>query len=176
MCEHLGSYRTALYNAAVLCKIASEHCNAACLGIGLLNGSYDVVVTVYGCGDVLPDGLTRYCKAVCVEKPLLVKLLHYSPYAACLLQILHIGVAGGGKVTQVGCLCTYLIGNVKVYLYAALVGNGREMEHTVGGAAQRHIHRKGVHYGIVGHDVQGTDVLPPQLHYLHTCLLCKAQA
>ena len=53
------------------------------------------------------------------------------------------------------------------------MGDGRKMQHTVGGAAQSHIYSQGVQERFLCHNVTGTDILFPQLHDLHACVLRK---
>ena len=94
-----------------------------------------------------------------VQQALFGKLRHDGVDAARLLQILHVGVPGGGQMAQVGGLGGDLVGHVQIQLDAALMGDGGQMEHGVGGAAQRHVHGLGVVEGGGGHDVTGLDVL-----------------
>ena len=68
-----------------------------------------------------------------------------------------------------------VVGHIQVQLDAALVGDGGQMEHSVGGAAQRHIHRLGIVEGGGGHDVPGLNVFFHQFHDLHTRVLGQPQ-
>ena len=97
----------------------------------------------------------------------------YTPPAP--VQVLHIGVPGGGQVAQVGGLGGDLVGHIQGQLDAALVGDGGQVEHGVGGAAQGHVHRLGVVEGGGGHDVPGPDVLLHQFHDLHARVLGQPQ-
>ena len=76
-------------------------------------------------------------------------------------------------MAEVRGLGTHLIGDLHIQIHICLMGDGRQMQHAVGGAAKGHIYGQGVQERFFCHDVPGTDVLPPQLHDLHTCVLCK---
>ena len=67
------------------------------------------------------------------------------------------------------------VGHVEGQLDAALVGDGGQVEHGVGRAAQGHVDGLGVVEGGAGHDVPGPDVLFHQLHDLHARVLGQAQ-
>ena len=77
------------------------------------------------------------------------------------------------KVAEVRSLCAYLVSHVKVDIYAAFVGDSREMEHTVCGTSKSHICCKSVLKSLLCHDIERTDILSVEFHYLHTCLLSK---
>ena len=79
-------------------------------------------------------------------------------------------------MAEVGSAGVEVVDVVQVDLNAALVGDGREMEHGVGGAAQGHIHDLCIVEGGLGHNVTGPNVLFQQLHHLHTCLLGQPDA
>ena len=79
-------------------------------------------------------------------------------------------------MAQVGGLGADLVDHVQVQLHPGLVGDGGQVEHGVGGAAQGHVHRLRVVEGGGGHDIPGTDVLLDQLHDLHARVLGQAQA
>ena len=50
------------------------------------------------------------------------------------------------------------------------------MEHTVGGATQRHIHGQGVHECLFCHNIAGADILADKLHNRHTRVLGQLNA
>ena len=56
---------------------------------------------------------------------------------------------------------------------AALVRDGRQVQHGVGGAAERHVHGERVAERVLGHDVTRLDVLFEQLHNFHACLFAE---
>ena len=55
------------------------------------------------------------------------------------------------------------------------MGDGGQVQHGVGGAAQSHVHRLRVAEGGLGHNVPGTDVFFDQLHDLHAGVLGQPQ-
>ena len=59
---------------------------------------------------------------------------------------------------------------------AGLPGDGRDVEHGVGGAAQGHVHRHGVDEGLQGGDVPGQDLAVHHVHDLEAGFLGQADA
>ena len=76
-------------------------------------------------------------------------------------------------MAQVGGLCGKLICYIKVKLHACLMSYSRQMQHGIGGAAQRHIYGKCVHECLLRHDIAGSYILLYQFHYLHSGVLCQ---
>ena len=74
-------------------------------------------------------------------------------------------------MAEIGGLGADLVGKLQIQIHAAFVGNGRKVQHTVGGAPQSHIHRQRIQKSIFGHDVPGADVLPYQVHHRHPGVL-----
>ena len=76
-------------------------------------------------------------------------------------------------MAEIRSFCAYLVGNVEVDFYSALVRNGREMKHTVGRTADSHVNRESVHKCFAGHDVARADTLLNHIHNRHTRLFGK---
>ena len=125
--------------------------------------------------DVLRHGLAGAGDEVSLDESGVRQLLHHRIDAASPLQILHKRGTRRGQMTQVGGSGIELVHMCKINVNAAFMGNGRQVQHGIGGAAQRHVHDLGIVEGVLGHDITGTDVLAEQLHHLHACLLGKAQ-
>ena len=174
--HHLGGHGGALDHAALGGQVALEHGDAAVLGVGVVDGADDVRIPVLHPLQVLGHGPAGDRQHGGVQQALFRQLLHDGVHAAGALQILHEGVPGGGQVAQVGGLGGDRVGHVQIQLDAALVGDGGQVEHGVGGAAQGHVHRLGVVEGGGGHDVPGLDVPLDQLHDLHARVLGQPQA
>ena len=68
------------------------------------------------------------------------------------------------------------IGDVHVELHPGLMGNGRQVQHAVGGAAKGHVHGQGVHKCLLGHDIPGPDIPAVHLHNLHARVLRQLNA
>src|SRR5699024_3283605 len=64
----------------------------------------------------------------------------------------------------------------QVHGNARLVGDGQQVQHTVGAAAQGHVGGQGVFKGGGGEDIPGAEVLLHQLHHLHARVLCQLGA
>ena len=81
-----------------------------------------------------------------------------------------------GQLAQVGRNGAYGVDVRKAEGHARLVGHGGQMQRGIGGAAQRHIHRKRVAHGLGVEDVQRAQVLPVQFHHLRARFLGQADA
>ena len=79
-------------------------------------------------------------------------------------------------MAKVRCFFADLIGDIKVDFHAALVSDRRQMQHTVGRTAQRHIHRQRIHQSLFGHNVTGTDIFLKQFHDRHARMFGKLNA
>ena len=175
MDHHLGGYGGLLHHAAVGGQVALEHRDAAGLGVGVVDGADDVGIAVDHTLQILGHRLAGAGHQAGVQQAGLCQLGHNGVHAAGPLQVLHIGISRRGQVTQVGRLQGDLIGHVEGQLDAALVGNGGQVKHSVGGAAQGHVHRLRVVEGGLGHNVPGADVLLHQFHDLHARVLGQAE-
>ena len=58
-----------------------------------------------------------------------------------------------------------LVCYLHVDLHARLVSDGRNMKHRICGAAQGHIHCKGIHESFLRHDIPGTYIFPVHFHH-----------
>ncbi len=174
--QHLLGYGTALYHAAIRCQVALEDSNTAGFAVRLVDGADDVSVLVDTSLDVFRHGLSCNGHHVSVKQVLLGQLVQYRINAASLVQILHVCVTCRSQVADVRGACADLVDHIQVDLDAAFIGNCRQVEHAVGGAAQRHICGQCVLESVCGHDVTGTDVFAVHIHNCHTSLLCQLDA
>ena len=69
-----------------------------------------------------------------------------------------------------------LVCKLHVQIDAALVGDGRQMEHGVRRAPKGHVDGEGVLEGLLGHDVSRADVVLEAVHDLIACFFCKADS
>ena len=76
-------------------------------------------------------------------------------------------------MTKIRSFSTDLISHIKIDLDSALIGDGRQMKHTVSGTAQSHIGSKSVPESFFSHDIQRTDILSYKLHNSHSGFLGK---
>ena len=79
------------------------------------------------------------------------------------------------QMTQVRGLLTDTICKINLKIHSDLMGDRRKMQHTVGGAAQRHIYCQCVEDGIFCHNIAWSDVFSNQFHHLHARMFCKLQ-
>ena len=70
----------------------------------------------------------------------------------------------------------HFVDDVRIDRHARFVGNGRQMEHGVGAAAQRHIDGQRVVKGRFCHDIEGADILFDHFHDLHARVLRQTQS
>ena len=171
--QHFGKHRAALDHAALRSQIAPEHGDAAGGGVGILHGADDGGVVIDGIYNVFTQRLAGDRHDGGVQQILLGQLFQHRVHAAGGVQVLHIGGAGGGQMAQVRGHCADFVSHVQIEVHAALIGDGGQVEHGVGGAAQGHVSSQGVADGGGGHDVPGPDVAAHQFHNLHTGVLGK---
>ena len=75
------------------------------------------------------------------------------------------------QMAEIWCLRTDLVCQLQVQFYACFMGDGRQMEHTVGAASQCHIHSQCIQKCLFGHDVSRADIFFKKLHNFHSCML-----
>ena len=175
MHEHLVTYSRAFHYAAVRRQVSFQHGKSACLGIRIVDRPYDFRIFIFTARDVLAHCLPGDCHAVCVEKSFLVQLIHDRVHAARLVEVFDICMPCRSEMAEVRGFLTDRIREVDLKVHADLMGDRREMEHTVRGTAQSHIHGQRVEDRVLCHDIPRPDVLPYQLHDLHTRMFCELQ-
>ena len=173
MHKHFRRHCAALYDTAVGGEVASKHCNAARFAVRIVHGTDDICVTVHRVFNVFTQRFARAGHDRCVEQVEFCQLFEHGINAARLVQILHIGVTRGGKVAEIRRFFADFVCHVKIKFHAALIGDGRQVQHAVGGAAQSHVGGQGIFNSALRHNVTGTDVFPDQLHHLHSGVLRK---
>ena len=176
MHHHFLSDGALFDHAAVGGQIAFEYGNAAGCGIGVIDGADQFGIAVNDAGEVFSDGFAGAGRQRGVEQIGLGQLGHDGVYAAGPVEIFHESVTGGRQVTQVRSPGADLVGHIEGQCNAAFVGNGGQMEHGVGGAAQSHVDGFGVVESGLGHNIPGTDVLFHQFHDLHAGVFGQTQA
>ena len=80
-----------------------------------------------------------------IQQVLLIQLIHDRVYAAGLVQVFHVGRACRRQMAEVRGPCADFIGDVHIQVHTGLMGDGRQMQHTVGGASKGHIYGQGIH-------------------------------
>ncbi len=176
MDKHFLHHGRALHHTSVWCEIALKHRKTAGGGIRIVNRTNYLRISINCMRYIFPYRLTCYSHTVRMKEPLLIQLRHHRIDAARLVKILHIGWACRRKVTQVRCLLTDTICKINLKIHANLMGNGRKMEHTVGRAAKGHVYGQCIQNCLLCHNIPWTEVLLPQFHNLHACLLGKTDS
>ena len=85
-------------------------------------------------------------------------------------------VAGGAQGAEVRGAGGDFVEQVQGQVDPGLPGDGRDVQHGVGGAAQGHVHRHGVYEGLQGGDLPGQELVVDHVHDLEAGLFGQADA
>ena len=176
MNQHLGKNRRPLDYASFGREVTFKHRDSASFAIRIFNRTNHLRVKIDTARDILAYGLSRDGHTFGMEQILFGQLVHNRIHTARLVQVFHISATCGGEMAEVGCYCADLVGNIEIQIHAAFVSDGRQMQHTVGGASKCHIHGQRVHQCFFCHNIAGTDILAKKLHHRHTRVLGKLDA
>ena len=174
--EHLRGHGGTLDDRSLGGEVAAQHRNAPRRREGIVDGTDDGAVADAGAGDVLAHGPARDGHALAVDETRLVELGHDGGDAPRPVEVLHVGGAGRRQVAEVGGPLAHGVCGGQIQLDATLARDGRQVEHRVGGAAERHVHGKGVSEGLWAHDVTGGDAPLEHVHDGHAGVLGELQA
>ena len=108
-------------------------------------------------GEVLGHRLAGDGQAVAVHQARIEQCLHDHRHAADLVDVVHHVLAERLDVGQVRHLGADADEVVERQLHVGLVGDRQQVQHRVGGPAERHHHGDGVLERLLGHDVAGGD-------------------
>ena len=156
---HLRNNGRTFDNCGIRCQVSFQNGDTAGLAVWILNWTDDLRIFVDTSFDVLPYGLSGYCHTLCVQQIQLVQLIHNGINTACLVQLLDIVVSCRSQMAEVRGLLADGVCHLRIQLYACLMRNGRQMQHTVGGTSQCHIDGQSVQECFFCHDVSWTDIL-----------------
>ena len=174
MLQHLRHNGRTLHHTGIRCQVPPQYSYASGGGIRILYGADHLRVLILTSFDILTDRFPGHCHAIQVQKPQLTDLVHHCIHTAGLIQILHIGWASRRQMTQIRSSGTDLIGNIHIQLHPGLMGNRRQMQHTVGTAAQCHIHGQSIAKSRLSHDIFGADISFHHIHHRHARMLSQA--
>ena len=76
-------------------------------------------------------------------------------------------------MAQVRSLGGDLVGDLQIQFHAGFSCNSGQMQHSIRGAAQRHIYRQCILECFRCHNVSGTDIFLYQFHDLHAGMFCQ---
>ena len=136
---HLRNNGRTFDNCGIRCQVSFQNGDTAGLAVWILNRADDLRIFIDTSFDVLPYGLSGYCHTLCVQQIQLVQLIHNGINTACLVQLLDVVVSCRSQMTEVRGLLADGVCHLRIQLYACLMRNGRQMQHTVGGTSQCHI-------------------------------------
>ena len=175
MHQHLGKNSTLLHHGTVGSQVAIQDGQAAGLGIGVLLVADDVLVHDLRLGDAVGPGAVHSLGGG-VDESQAVQSLHDGAQAAGVVQVHQAVDAGGIQLHQMWHRVGNGVDALQVKLQPRLMGDGGQVQHGVGGAAQGHVRRQTVLDSLLRDDVTGAQVLFHQLHDLHACVLGKQDA
>ena len=112
--------------------------------------------------DVLRERPPGDGEAVAVQEPGVEQLLHDNLHTADAVEVRHVEAAVGLHVGDVGHALADAVEVLELQFDAGLVGDGEEVEHCVGGAAEGVGDGDGVLERLLGHDLAGPDALLEQ--------------
>ncbi len=171
MDHHLRQNGRTLNDCGIRCEVALQNGNAALLHKRILHMTDDLGIQVHGMLDVLAHRLAGDRHAVQMKKAKGGDLLHDRIDTACLVQILHVGGTCRCQMAQIWRALADLVCLPDLEIKACFMGDGREVQHGVGGAAKGHIDGQSVQERVLCHDVTRTDISPHKLHDLHAGFL-----
>ena len=174
--KHLGRNRALLDNSAFRRDVSRKDSQPARFAVRIVHRTDNFGIPVECIFNIFTDRLSGHGHAVEVQKPEFGQLVHDSINPARLVQLIHIGMACRGEVAQVRCLCGIFICQAHVQFKTDLMGDGRKVQHRIGGAAESHVHRQRIADGFLSDDVAGTDILPVHLHNLVSRMLGQADS
>ena len=172
---HLRGNGAALDYAAVRCDVAPQDLQTAGGGVGVLDGADGLIVQDAGTLDVLAQRFAGDGGNIQIQQALLGQLGLHGGDAACGVEVGHVSRTGGSQMAEVRGLGADLVEELQVDGDPGLVGDGQQVQHGVGGAAQRHITGERVADGALVDDLAGSDALIDHLHDGHTGVLGQLQ-
>ena len=175
MLLHLRGHGAALDHTAVRGNVAPQDLQTAVLRVGVVDGTDGLVVQDVCALDVLAQRLAGNGGHIQIQQALLGQLCLHGGDAACGVQVRHVGGAGRCQMAQVRGLGADLIEQLQVDGHTGLISDGQQVQHGVGGAAQRHIAGKSVADGALVDDLACGDALAHHFHDGHTGVLCQLQ-
>ena len=132
MYHHFIAYSTFLYHASVRSQVSGKNGQASCLAVRIVNRADNFRILVYTSLDIFSYGLSCNCHTVQIQKILFRQLVHYCVDTSGLVQILNVSRTCRCQMAEIRCFLTDLICECNVKIPADLMGNSRQMKHTVG--------------------------------------------
>ena len=174
--HHFRRHGGLLHHRALRGQRAAQNGNAALLGVGFGHGMDDIFIQNTGVQllQVVAHGLAGDSHALQIDAALTGQFRHDSGNAAGAVQVHHVILAGGGKLAQIRRLAAHSIKNIQGKVQTGFPEHRGQVQHGVGGAAQRHIHSHGIGHGFFRHNVQRADAALEHFHHLHTGLFGQA--
>ena len=165
--EDVGVEAGALDDGALRSHRAVQDGDAAGLVDRVVQGAEDLAVQVRRVdrGEVLGDGLAGDGEAVAVQQAGVEQCPHDDRHAADLVDVGHHVAAERLEVAQVRDPVADAVEVVERQLHLGLAGDGEQVQHGVGGAAEGHGHGDGVLERLLGHDVAGGDAQAQQVDH-----------
>ena len=126
-------------DCGIRCQVSFQDSNTAGLAVWIFYRTDDLRVFVDTAFDILANGLSGCGHALGVQKSQFIQLVHNGINTAGLVQLLNVVVSCRSQMAEVRGLLTDGICHLRIQLYACLMRDGRQMQHTVGGTSKCHI-------------------------------------
>ena len=140
----------------------------------MIDGTDDFRILIHTSFDIFSHRLSGHSHTVRIQQTFFIQFIHHCIDAAGLVQLLDISRACRCQMAQIRGLRTDLVGKAYIKIHSDLMGNRRQMQHTVGGTSKSHIHGQSIQNCFLCHDITGSDVSPVHLHHLHAGMFCQA--
>ena len=139
-------------------------------------GRADDVGEAAGSHQILGHGLSRHRPRFAPQQAVPHEFRHHRRHPSRLVQVLHVMRAGGTEFDQVGSAAAHRVELGQRERDARFVGDGGQVQHRVGRAANGHIHGDCVLKSGLGHNVARENVFTDQVQDLFPGLLGQPQA
>ena len=149
------------------CQGTGEDVDAALCVDRLIERVHDHAVRRRGVdgGQVLRDRLAGHGDAVTVEQSCVEEVLHHHRHAADSVEVAHVELAARLHVRDVRHLRRDSVEVLELQGNACFVGDGQQVQHSVGAAPERARDGNGILKRRLRHDLARRDAEPQQVHH-----------
>ena len=140
MHQHLCTDCRTFYHTSVRRQISFEYCQTACLTVRIVNWADYLRIFIDTSFDVLSQCLSGHSHTFCMKKSFLVQLIHHRINSAGLVEIFHVCMSCRSKMAQIRSFLADRIGKINLKIHSDLMCNRRNVQHTVCGTSQCHVH------------------------------------
>ena len=131
MFQHARVNSGSLDNTAVLSDVAPHDCDTACFAVRIVNRADAACVLNVGILDILRNSFARCSNQGSIDGIDLGKLSQHCRQTSRIVQVVHVGRAGRGQVTEIRNPAAVLVKQLQVKINTGLVGNCQQMENCI---------------------------------------------